>query len=569
VETEIKNTCYISKKLIKGDFMLNNLYIKDFILIDELNIDFKNDFSVFTGETGAGKSIFIDCIGCLIGDQLNVSMIRKDCEKTIIEGSFEIDDNLKVKLKEAGYDDESFIVTREIGIDGRSITRLNQRTTTLSFVKECLEDYVDIHCQHDNQYLLNEKYHLSLLDQYCQFDENLKNLADFYKEYYNLEKEYEKLTSTTFNQAQLEIIEYQLREIENLNIDNIEEDIEIQSKLKVISEFEKQQKTIAEIKELFTEDGILDKLYYFTKLSHNLSNFEDVQTNIDNIINSYYSITDDYETILSKLDLTDISTEEIDYLNSRLYDLQRIKRKYNSSLKELITIKEDLSNQLEAYNNKEFILSKLLKEKDIAYRKYYEYAIEVSNFRKNKALKLQKEILNELKDLSLEKAKFEVLFEENKPTSKGIDSVKFMISMNTGMPLQPLNKVASGGELSRLMLGLKVIFAKLQGTKLIIFDEIDAGVSGYVALNIGVKMSKLAKDIQVFGVTHLPSVAACGKYHYLISKVQTDTSTSSTVEEIKNHKRVEQLAILSSSTISETSLSAAKELLEKAQKLCK
>ena len=549
--------------------MLNNLYIKDFILIDELNIDFKNDFSVFTGETGAGKSIFIDCIGCLIGDQLNVSMIRKDCEKTIIEGSFEIDDNLKVKLKEAGYDDESFIVTREIGIDGRSITRLNQRTTTLSFVKECLEDYVDIHCQHDNQYLLNEKYHLSLLDQYCQFDENLKNLADFYKEYYNLEKEYEKLTSTTFNQAQLEIIEYQLREIENLNIDNIEEDIEIQSKLKVISEFEKQQKTIAEIKELFTEDGILDKLYYFTKLSHNLSNFEDVQTNIDNIINSYYSITDDYETILSKLDLTDISTEEIDYLNSRLYDLQRIKRKYNSSLKELITIKEDLSNQLEAYNNKEFILSKLLKEKDIAYRKYYEYAIEVSNFRKNKALKLQKEILNELKDLSLEKAKFEVLFEENKPTSKGIDSVKFMISMNTGMPLQPLNKVASGGELSRLMLGLKVIFAKLQGTKLIIFDEIDAGVSGYVALNIGVKMSKLAKDIQVFGVTHLPSVAACGKYHYLISKVQTDTSTSSTVEEIINHKRVEQLAILSSSTISETSLSAAKELLEKAQKLCK
>ena len=549
--------------------MLNNLYIKDFILIDELNIDFKNDFSVFTGETGAGKSIFIDCIGCLIGDQLNVSMIRKDCEKTIIEGSFEIDDNLKVKLKEAGYDDESFIVTREIGIDGRSITRLNQRTTTLSFVKECLEDYVDIHCQHDNQYLLNEKYHLSLLDQYCQFDENLKNLADFYKEYYNLEKKYEKLTSTTFNQAQLEILEYQLREIENLNIDNIEEDIEIQSKLKVISEFEKQQKTIAEIKELFTEDGILDKLYYFTKLSHNLSNFEDVQTNIDNIINSYYSITDDYETILSKLDFNDISTEEIDYLNSRLYDLQRIKRKYNSSLKELITIKEDLSNQLEAYNNKEFILSKLLKEKDIAYRKYYEYAIEVSNFRKNKALQLQKEILNELKDLSLEKAKFEVLFEENKPTSKGIDSVKFMISMNTGMPLQPLNKVASGGELSRLMLGLKVIFAKLQGTKLIIFDEIDAGVSGYVALNIGVKMSKLAKDIQVFGVTHLPSVAACGKYHYLISKVQTDTSTSSTVEEIKNHKRVEQLAILSSSTISETSLSAAKELLEKAQKLCK
>ena len=163
--------------------MLNNLYIKDFILIDELNIDFKADFSVFTGETGAGKSIFIDCIGCLIGDQLNVSMIRKGCEKTIIEGSFKVDENLKEKLKDAGYEDEDFIVTREINIDGRSITRLNQRTTTLSFVKECLADYVDIHCQHDNQYLLNDRYHLNLLDQYCQFNEELVELSALYKVY--------------------------------------------------------------------------------------------------------------------------------------------------------------------------------------------------------------------------------------------------------------------------------------------------------------------------------------------------------------------------------------------------
>ncbi len=549
--------------------MLNNLYIKDFILIDELNIDFKADFSVFTGETGAGKSIFIDCIGCLIGDQLNVSMIRKGCEKTIIEGSFKVDKNLKEKLKDAGYEDEDFIVTREINIDGRSITRLNQRTTTLSFVKECLADYVDIHCQHDNQYLLNDRYHLNLLDQYCQFNEELVELSALYKKFDSLEKEYEKMISTTFNQAQLEIIEYQLKEIDDLNIKNIDEDIEIQGKLKAISEYEKQQKTIDEVKQLFSEDGILDKLYDFTKLAHNLSNFEDIQTNIENIINNYYSIADDYETILKKIDLNTYSTEEIDFLNSRLYDLQRIKRKYNASLKELLAIQQDLNNQLDAYNNKEFILSKLLKEKDLAYKKYYDCALEISNIRKNKALQLKKAILNELKDLSLENAKFEVLFEENKPSSKGIDNVRFMISMNTGMPLQPLNKVASGGELSRLMLGLKVIFAKLQGSKLIIFDEIDAGVSGYVALNIGVKMAKLAKEIQVFSVTHLPSVAACGKYHYLISKVQTAESTSSTVEEIENDKRIEQLAILSSSTVSKTSLSAAKELLEKAQRLCR
>ncbi|MGI6608172.1 MAG: DNA repair protein RecN [Erysipelotrichaceae bacterium] len=549
--------------------MLNNLYIKDFILIDELNIEFKEDFSVFTGETGAGKSIFIDCIGCLIGDQLNVSMIKKGCEKTIIEGSFEITENLRNKLKEAGYDDESFIVTREINTDGKSVTRLNQRTTTLSFVKECLEDYVDIHCQHDNQYLLNDRHHLNLLDQYCQFEEQMEILADLYKVYHDLEKEYDKLTSTTFNPSQIEIIEYQLKEIEQLNITNIEEDIKIQSKLKEISEYEKQQQTIDEVKKLFTEDGILEKLYDFTKLAHNLSNFDSIQSNIENIINSYYSIADDYETILSKLNSDTYSADEIDFLNSRLFDLQRIKRKYNASLSQLLEIQNDLSNQLETYSNKEIILSKLLKEKEQAFNKYYEYALKVSDIRKSKAKILAEEILNELKDLSLEKARFKVLFEENKPSLKGVDSVKFMISMNTGMPLQPLNKVASGGELSRLMLGLKVIFAKLQGSKLIIFDEIDAGVSGYVALNIGVKIAKLAKDIQVFSVTHLPSVAACGKYHYLISKIQTEDSTSSTVEQIDFEKRIEQLAILSSSTVSATSLSAARELFEKAQKLCR
>ncbi len=549
--------------------MLNSLYIKDFILIDELNIDFKNDFSVFTGETGAGKSIFIDCIGCLIGDQLNVSMIRKGCEKTIIEGSFQVNEQLQDKLQQAGYDNQDFIVTREINIEGRSVTRLNQRTTTLSFIKECLEDYVDIHCQHDNQYLLNDKYHLNLLDQYCQFNNELEILANLYKKYHDLEKEYERLVSTTFNQSQIEIIEYQLREIENLNINDINEDSEIQSKLKAISEFEKQQKSIEDLKVLFTEDGILDKLYDFTKLAHNFINFEEIQENIENITNSYYSIMDDYETIIKKLDINTYSTEEIDFLNSRLYDLQRIKRKYNASLKELLEIKDDLNNQLETYNNKEFVLSKLLKQKEQAYKEYYDYSLLVSKIRKDKSIKLSQEILRELQDLSLENAKFEVLFEENKPSSKGIDTVKFMISMNKGLELQPLNKVASGGELSRLMLGLKVIFAKLQGSKLIIFDEIDAGVSGYVALNIGIKMAKLAKEIQVFSVTHLPSVAACGKYHYLISKIQTENSTSSTVTEIMGDKRIEQIAILSSSTVSKTSISAAKELLEKAQSLCR
>jgi len=548
--------------------MLNNLYIKDFILIDELNIDFNDDFSVFTGETGAGKSIFIDCIGCLIGDKLNTSMIRKNASKAIIEGQFDVDEALANKLEEAGFDNEAFIVTREINTDGKSTTRLNHRSTTVSFIKECLAGYVDIHCQHDNQYLLNDKYHLRLLDQYCENQQSLMQLSDLYKTYHELEVKYKELVNTKYNEAQLEIIKYQLDEINALNIVNVNEDDEISKKLKEYADIEKNEKTIEEVKELF-ERGILDNLYQFTKLSGYLETFDSIKENVESIVNAYYQINDDYETILDKVGHSSLNEDDIDELNSRLFALQKMKRKYSKDLAGLIELKDSLNEQLDGYSNREFILSKLEKEKKAAYEKYLKLAKEISSDRKVKAKALAKEILQQLKDLSLEKARFEVQFEETSATNKGIDTVTFMVSMNAGSALAPLNKVASGGELSRLMLGLKAIFAKLNGTKFIIFDEIDTGVSGPVSLNIGVKMAKLANDMQVFAVTHLPSVAACGNSHYFISKKQSDDMTNSKVERLTLKGRIEQLAILSNAKVTDSSLTAAEELFERAQGLVK
>ncbi len=548
--------------------MLNNLYIKDFILIDELNIDFNDDFSVFTGETGAGKSIFIDCIGCLIGDKLNTSMIRKNASKAIIEGQFDVDEALANKLEEAGFDNEAFIVTREINTDGKSTTRLNHRSTTVSFIKECLAGYVDIHCQHDNQYLLNDKYHLRLLDQYCENQQSLMQLSDLYKTYHELEVKYKELVNTKYNEAQLEIIKYQLDEINALNIVNVNEDDEISKKLKEYAYIEKNEKTIEEVKELF-ERGILDNLYQFTKLSGYLETFDSIKENVESIVNAYYQINDDYETILDKVGHSSLNEDDIDELNSRLFALQKMKRKYSKDLAGLIELKDSLNEQLDGYSNREFILSKLEKEKKAAYEKYLKLAKEISSDRKVKAKALAKEILQQLKDLSLEKARFEVQFEETSATNKGIDTVTFMVSMNAGSALAPLNKVASGGELSRLMLGLKAIFAKLNGTKFIIFDEIDTGVSGPVSLNIGVKMAKLANDMQVFAVTHLPSVAACGNSHYFISKKQSDDMTNSKVERLTLKGRIEQLAILSNAKVTDSSLTAAEELFERAQGLVK
>lgn len=550
--------------------MLTNLYIRNFILIDELNIDFSDGFSVFTGETGAGKSIFIDGISCLIGSKLTSSVIKKGQDKAIIEGVFTVDDKLSSKLKEAGYDDDSFIVSREINKDGKSTIRLNQRVTTLSFVKDCLSQEVDIHCQHDNQYLLNDKFHLSLLDNYCCDQVKLEQLKALYKDYKELVKEYENLNKSTFNQSQLELVKYQLNELDKLNLTDEEEDQKIQDQLKSISEIEKNQKSIEKIDDLFnSDDGILSKLYEFTKLSDNLNSLDEIQDKIQDIIDCYYNISDDYEQISKSLKQNSIDPLQIEQLNQRLFELQNAKRKYNTTLSGLITLKNDLLAQIENYDNKDFILNKLSKQKEEAYKKYEQLAIEISNLRKEKAKELDKTIAEQLRDLSLPNAKFETVFYNNEPTEKGLDKVIFMISMNKGLPLQPLNKVASGGELSRLMLGLKVIFAKLQGTKLIIFDEIDTGVSGSVALNIGVKMAQLAKDIQVFSVTHLPSVAACGKYHYLISKSSNEFTTTSNIHQLNQQERIEQLALMANASLTDSSKAAAKELLEKAKELCK
>ncbi len=550
--------------------MLTNLYIKNFILIDELNIDFSDGFNVFTGETGAGKSIFIDGISCLVGSKLTSSVIKNGQDKAVIEGVFTVNDRLSQKLKEAGYDDDSFIVTREITKDGKSTIRLNQRVTTLSFVRDCLAQEVDVHCQHDNQYLLNDKYHLSLLDNYCQINDKLDELKSLYKSYKDIVKEYDKLNETTFNQSQLEIIKYQLNELEKLNLNDENEDEHLQEQLKSISEIEKNQKTIEKIEDLFNGDeGILSQLYEFTKLADNLNSLDGIQDKIKDIVDAYYNISDDYEQISRSLKQNSIDQDQVEELNQRLFDLQRAKRKYNTSLSGLIELKNDLVKQIESYDNKDFILNKLAKQKEEAYKKYEKEALKIRDIRKEKAKQLDQTIAEQLKDLSLPNAKFETVFSEDDPTDKGLDKVIFMISMNKGLPLQPLNKVASGGELSRLMLGLKVIFAKLQGTSLIIFDEIDTGVSGAVALNIGIKMANLAKSIQVFSVTHLPSVAACGQNHYLISKSSNEFTTTSNIHKLNEEERIEQLALMANASLTDNAKIAAKELLEKARSLCK
>ncbi|MBR5048413.1 MAG: DNA repair protein RecN [Erysipelotrichaceae bacterium] len=549
--------------------MIESLHIKNFILIEELNIEFKDSFSAFIGETGAGKSIFIDAIGILLGNRFTTSMIRKDCEKTVIEGSFALNGQLRNALEEGGFDSDQLIVSRSLSQDGKSGVRVNGQLSTVGFLKELFGPWIDIHSQNDNQYLLNEKYHLQLLDEYCGDVDLLKNVGDLYRTYHQIENRQKELEATTFNQSQIEIIHYQLDEIERLNITDLNEDEQIEGRLKMAAEKEKVRQNIEEIRKLFDDDGILEKLYSFTRISSSLSSIEQISENIRKINDAYYDISDNYETIMDVLGNDEIDEEEIDQLNQRLFSLQKAKRKYNTTLKGLKEYHQDLTRQLEEYDNRDFILSQLQKQKDEALAAYDGAARKLSVLRHERSLQLQKDIEAQLNDLSLPKARFLVEFNDSKPSARGSEEVRFLISMNSGQDLQPLARVASGGEVSRLMLGLKVIFASLQGTRTIIFDEIDSGVSGYVAMNIGLKMHQLARRIQVFAITHLPSVAACSFNHYLISKSQTENTTQTSVRELGERDFIEQLAILSSSNVSEASLNAARELYDNAQQRCR
>lgn len=543
--------------------MLRNLYIRNFVLIEELNLDFNDGFSVFTGETGAGKSIFIDAINILIGGRFNSSMIRKDSDRTIIEGTFDADEEISIRLRELGLDDDALIITREFYSNGRTVNRINRRSVTAAVIRDMLADKIDIHCQRDSQYLLNSRYHMALLDSYCHDIDLLNETGEKYREYNRLQKEYEDLLNNEFNGAQLEVIEYQLNELNKLKL-KAGEDEEIEQQLKLYQAKEKIRSLVENTRDMFTaDDGILTKLYDFTRQQDSFSDFDQISENVSNIVNAYYAINDDYDSIISYFDNDDISVEDIDALNSRLYDLQRAKRKYSLDLNGLISLKKDLENKLDSYSNREAILKDLLKKCEIAHDEYLKSANKLSQMRKSASATLEKQVVDQLKDLNLENALFKVGFSEGKETAKGNDDIEFMISMNKGQPLRPLAQVASGGEMSRLMLGLKTVFSSLQGTRLIIFDEIDTGVSGYVAFNMGVKMKEISRRAQVFAVTHLAAVASLADYHFRIEKTQNDTTTTDVVE-LDNEGRIRELAVLSSASVSDASLAAARELLQKA-----
>ncbi|MGN1344261.1 MAG: DNA repair protein RecN [Traorella sp.] len=547
--------------------MFREIYVKNFVLIDDLHLDFNQGMSVFTGETGAGKSLLIDAISLLCGSRASSEYVSIGKDYALIEGVFSLAKGHPVYsiCEELGIEiEDDLIVTRKITNDGKSNVKINYRNVPLTTLKNIMSYIIDIHSQHDTQYLLNNRTHLSLLDEFCQEHELISKVNLAYKKYKDIFDEYQKCKNKELIDD-LDYLKYQLKEIEEADI--TEEKVnEYTDELKNLNNFEKIHEILSSSYEsLNGNQQILEILYQVIHDMEHLKDFDWSESMITSLNDYYYGLEEIASQINNKLSSLDYDENRVNEISEYLYHFNQLKRKYGNSVHAILNKKEELSNKINLIEHRQEIIEELEKKKQFAYHEYEVVASKLSARRKEKAKELEKKILQECSDLYLDKARFEVHFTDCEASSKGIDKVEFYISMNPGEPLKPLCNVASGGELSRLMLGLKTIFTDLTSISTIIFDEIDTGVSGKVALAIGKKMRKISKSHQLFAITHLASVAACAQHHYVVEKIQSNDMTKTNVKELTEEEIIETLAMISNNSNSESAKTAAKELYNKAQ----
>lgn len=547
--------------------MLKSLSIKNYAIIDNLTIDFDRGFNVFTGETGAGKSIIVGALSFLLKGRSDSSIVKTGKDKAIIEGVFDIkDEEIVNKLKEQDIDvEDEIIVKRVISADNKNSIRINESNVTLAFLTDLFSNVVDIHSQKDNHFLFNKKNQLFLLDKYAKNSELLNEYTKAYNLYLDKKHEYEDLLNNKYNESDIEYYKFDLKELESADL-SLDEEEDLESKEKRYKSSEKYITCLSEAINLYDQNyGIKENLHSLVntlnlddeKVNEITSEIEDLSYKLDEQL-------DGLKNILASFNEDDLN---IEYIEERLYLYSKLKRKHKTDTSGLLELMDELKSRISLFDDKDRVLA----QKEIEVKKIKDQVITLATklheTRIEAAKSLTKEVTKEATDLLLNNIVFKIGFNKVDLSSSGGDDVEFMVSMNKGENIKPLKEVASGGEISRLMLALKVVFSRLSSTDLLILDEIDTGVSGKVALAVGQKISKISKDLQVLCISHLAPVAACADNHYLIYKEDNDVSTYTNVRKLNSNEIIEQLAIISNTSTDKKALEAAKELYNSCQKL--
>ena len=540
--------------------MISTLHIKNIGIIEDLNIDFNKGLNVLTGETGAGKTLIIDSLQIISGGRFSKDMIRRGASNSFVEICMYAPESEKAE-------DGNIIVSREISSNGKNMCKINGRMVTVNELREFMKEFIEIHGQNDNQSLLDSKKHLSYLDSYSGEDLNL--LKNEYKNYYLeykdiLNKLKENYGDEKEKQRKIDLSQYQINEIKEADL-KIGEEETLEEERNLIINSEKISESLNIANNLIEENGIdnismairaLEKIESFDK------KYEDTSINLKNI---YYELQEISRDISSYKEESYFDEDKRDFIEERLDLIRSLKRKYGNTIEEILQYKDEIKNELEKIENLEEYNIKLRNKRDELEKKLDLLANKMHEIRIKSSNKLVNDINKELEELEMKNAKINIKVDyvENEFFKEGKDIVKFYIITNVGEDEKELSKIASGGEMSRIMLAIKKVLAEFDNTSILVFDEIDTGISGKAANSVAKKLKSISKKHQVLCISHLPNIAAMADYNYFISKNIIEDRTRTEIKLLKETEVIEELARISSGEINEVTLKYARELRNK------
>jgi len=556
--------------------MLRSLSIKNIAVIENVNIDFLNGFNVLTGETGAGKSIIIDSINLLKGERAQKNIIRHGETKARVDGVFDVTDEKAEFLRDLlGIDiEDEVLISREISVDGKGSVRINGVPVTLSMLKVAGDSLINIHGQHDNTSLLSKKTHITFLDKYASDEiSDIKNSYEkLHRECLDIKNELDSIdTDEKENAKRLELLKYQIEEIEMSDL-KIGEDDELcerktilENSYKIASGTSRAYASLYEGSDM--GQSAYDALWTAIKAIEPIARYDKALDDAyDALCGASDVISESARFFKNYLDDVESTGEELDKIESRLEEIHTLKLKYAPSIELILSKKEEMEKEVQSIAYSDERLTELEKRLEECKNKRAAAAEVLTNIRKKYAKVLCDSVTQSLEDLCMPSVSFDTQFKECEFRLDGKDDVEFLICTNKGEGLKPLTEIASGGELSRIMLAIKGVLADCEGEKLLIFDEVDTGVSGAAAQSIGEKLWHTSKYSQVICITHLPQIAAIADNHYLIEKHTDDNRTRTSVRLIDCKERTEEVArTLGGASITDAAIKNARELIELAQ----
>lgn len=555
--------------------MLKTLDIENIAVIEKAQIEFSSGFNVLTGETGAGKSIVVDSINAILGERTSRELVRNGADFAFVSALFtDINNTVKNKLAELGYtpeEDNSLLLTRRISNDGKSSCKINGRAATVSVLRELGETLVNIHGQHDSQSLLNPDCHYKFIDMLSGGDELIDKYKKAFSDFIHIRRRLKQLTvQAENNDNNTELLDFQIKELENADI-KVGETEKLNARKKVLDNADGALEAYNSVLSAISgDDEAAGVKLSLAGVSKEIEKYSDVSDDTAKAYSILQNIDDELEYVKNLVEnaaqALDFDPEEKEKIEERLDFLYRLEKKYGSSEEEMLKSLENARAKMAMISTDEDELERLTVEYDDAFDKVEILAAKLTELRKRTALKFESDVKAQLEFLDMPKISFKVDFEKGILSSSGTDKIEFLISTNPGEPPKPLAKIASGGELSRIMLAIKNILAYNDTVDTLIFDEIDTGVSGRASVKIGMKLKSVSKNTQVITVTHSAQIAAFADTHFLIQKDYENGRTYTKVTTLDFEKRKYELArIMGGLQITDALLAGAEEMLKNAE----